>query len=117
MYLTEGEKVSLHGGPNALDTKIFEKIEQKDSTLFSPLELEALKKSDYSSAIFTFTEEDGFNGFPGALRYEVLFSVIDPPKTPAATNSTHVDLGAILIVYRARLTEPGKVTPINLTQV
>jgi hypothetical protein len=76
--------------------------------------LEALKTSDLSNTILTATMADGNNGFPGSLHVEVLFVTIDPyqPATPA-----QIELGAILIVYRARLTEPGKITPVNLTQV
>lgn len=109
--------MSLHGGPNALDTVVFDKIDAKDSVLFSPRELEALKKSDFSHALLTATLADGNNGFPGTVRTEVLFVTIEPSKTPTASASTQIELGAILIVYRARLAEPGKVTPINLTQV
>jgi hypothetical protein len=98
-----------------LDTVIFDKIDARDSLLFGPRELKALKTTDLSNTILTATMADGSNGFPGALRIEVLFVTIDPsqpPMTPA-----QVELGAILIVYRARLTEPGKITPVNLTQV
>jgi hypothetical protein len=113
--ILEGDKVSLHGGPNALDTVIFDKIDAKDSLLFGPRELEALKTSDLSNTILTATMADGNNGFPGTLRIEVLFVTIEPSQPPVAP--VQAELGAILIVYRARLTEPGKITPVNLTHV
>jgi hypothetical protein len=117
MSTVESEKVSLHGGPNALDTVLFETIEAADSTLFSAAELRALKTTDYSNALFTTTVPDGSNGFPGTLRIEVLFAVIDPTTIPAVSPGKYADLGSALIVYRARLTDSGTITPINLSQV
>lgn len=72
---------------------------------------------DYSNALFTTTIPDGDKGFPGTLRVEVLFVVIDPAETPAVSPGKYAELGSLLIVYRARLTEPNRITPINLTQV
>lgn len=112
----ERGKVSLHGGPNALDTVLFETLKAADSALFSAAELQDLKTTDYSNVLFTTTIPDGSNGFPGTLRIEVLFAVIEPTTTPAVSPGKYADLGSALIVYRARLTDSAKITPINLTQ-
>ncbi|PVF98019.1 galactose mutarotase-like protein, partial [Serendipita vermifera] len=113
----EGEKVSLHGGPDTLDSLLFDQLKPEESTLFSPKELAALQTADFANAIFTATLGDGHNGFPGTLRVEVLFAVIDPPTGgEASAQKDYVELGSLLVVYRARLAEPGKVTPVNLTQ-
>lgn len=118
-FSTEGSKqiVSLHGGPNALDTVLFEQIKPEASVLFGPAELAALKATEYSSTIFTATMPDGHNGYPGAVRVETLIALVDPAQVPEISAPQHVDLGSILIVYRARLAEPNQITPINLTQV
>ena len=100
-----------------MDTILFETIDRTKSTLFSAAELDELKAKDYSNALFTSTMADGANGFPGTLRIEVLFVVIDPAETPAVSPGKYAELGSLLIVYRARLTEPNQITPINLTQV
>jgi aldose 1-epimerase len=106
----------LHGGPSALDTVLFETIKPANSILFSAAELQALKLTDYSNALFTATTSDGSNGFPGTLRIEVLFALVNPFQMPAVAPGKYADLGSALIVYRARLMESGTITPINLTQ-
>lgn len=53
---------------------------------------------------------DGEEGFPGTLRVEFLVGL------QAATGNA-ASLGSVVLVYRARLEEQGKVTPINMTQV
>jgi aldose 1-epimerase len=112
----EGEKVSLHGGPSALDTVLFETIKPANSILFNAAELHDLKLTDYSNALFTATTPDGSNGFPGTLRIEVLIALVNPFELPAVSPGKYADLGSALIVYRARLMESGTITPINLTQ-
>jgi aldose 1-epimerase len=108
----------LHGGPDTLDAFKFDQLKPEESTLFSPKELAALQTADFANAIFTATLGDNHNGFPGTLRVEVLFAVIDPPAgADASPDKDYVELGSLLVVYRARLAEPGKVTPVNLTQV
>ncbi|KIM33294.1 hypothetical protein M408DRAFT_61830, partial [Serendipita vermifera MAFF 305830] len=112
----ESEKVSLHGGPNALDTVLFDTIDATKSMLFSAAELADLKKTDYSNALFATTMADGSNGFPGTLRVEVLFVLVEPTTTPAVEPSKYAELGSLVVVYRARLAETNQITPINLTQ-
>lgn len=115
----ESDKVSLHGGVNALDSLLFTQLKLQESTLFSEKELRRLHELDYSNALFTATLPHNSNGFPGTLRVEVLFALIDPATLPVVSNPDvpkHVDLGSVLVVYRARLAEPNIVTPINLTQ-
>ncbi|KAG8821415.1 hypothetical protein FRC17_009834 [Serendipita sp. 399] len=115
----ESDKVSLHGGPNTLDAMLFESLKLPESKLFSETELRALHATDYAHQLFTATLADNHNGFPGTLRIEVLFTVINPEEIPVVSNPNvekHVSLGSLLVVYRARILEPSKVTPVNLTQ-
>ncbi|KAG9039486.1 hypothetical protein FS842_003150, partial [Serendipita sp. 407] len=115
----ESDKVSLHGGPDTLDSMLFETLKLPESKLFSETELRALHATDYAHQLFTATLGDDHNGFPGTLRIEVLFTVINPEQLPSVSNPNlpaHVNLGSLLVVYRARILEPSKVTPINLTQ-
>ncbi|CAG7855098.1 SubName: Full=Uncharacterized protein {ECO:0000313/EMBL:CCA70298.1} [Serendipita indica DSM 11827] len=106
----ESDKVSLHGGVNALDSLLFTQLKLQESTLFSEKELRRLHELDYSNALFTATLPHNSNGFPGTLRVEVLFALIDPATLPVVSNPDvpkHVDLGSVLVVYRARLAEPN----------
>ena len=124
--------MSLHGGPNTLDSIEWTLIPTTSSELFTPSELESLamleKDRDAlglpnklrelfrSSAIFTATSPDGHNGFPGKLHLEALFAVLPRASTPDPS-APEYQLGQILIVYRAKLLNSGIVSPVNLTQV
>lgn len=131
-WRTEGEKVSLHGGPNTLDSTEWTHIPTTSSKLFTPPELESLARLERdrdalglpnklrelfrSSAIFTATSPNGHNGFPGTLYLEALFAVLPRASTPDPSAPDY-QLGQVLIAYRAQLLEPGIVSPVNLTQV
>lgn len=124
--------MSLHGGPNALDNTEWTHIPTSSSKLFTPSELESLAKLERdrdalglpnklrelfrSSAIFTATSPNGHNGFPGTLYLEALFAILPRASTPDPSAPDY-QLGQILIAYRAKLLEPGIVSPVNLTQV
>jgi aldose 1-epimerase len=107
--------VSLHGGPTGYDAVVWEKIGLKESKLFSKGELEHVSslneedESESSYALFTYTSPDGDQGFPGRLRVETFLALV-PGK---ATDNV---MGSVVIFYRAKLEEEGKVTPVNLTQ-
>ena len=64
--------------------------------------------------VFSLVSESGDQGFPGKLLVEVLVSLVDP-KGPQ-TSQPELNLGAVVIVYRAKLLDEATVTPINLTQ-
>lgn len=124
--------MSLHGGPDALDSTEWTLIPTSSSKLFTRPEIESLAalESDRdglglpnklrelfrSSAIFTATSPNNHNGFPGTLYLEVLFAVLPRASTPDPS-APEYQLGQVLIVYRAKLLEPGIVSPVNLTQV
>jgi len=131
-WRTDGEKVSLHGGPDTLDSTEWTHIPTSSSKLFTHPELESLatlerdrdalgipnklREPFRSSAIFTATSPNGHNGFPGTLYLEALFAVLPRAITPDPS-APEYQLGQILVVYRAKLLEPGIVSPVNLTQV
>lgn len=84
--------------------------------LFGDAELRTIESEVASATIFKCISEDGEQGYPGKLRIEVLIGLLQPESSrPSA--SGELNLGSVLFIYRARLLEAGKVTPINLTQV
>ncbi len=83
-----------------------------------------------ATSIFKFTSPDGDQGYPGTLYVEVLLALTEPPAVPEpqspaggsrfsnrSTSQEERLLGSVIVVYRAKLLEEGKVTPVNLTQV
>lgn len=105
--LTEGDAVSLHGGPVGWDAlpwtvtttpKLFSEAEKS--------QINALPEG--SAAIFHLRSPAGDQGFPGTVDAEVLVALVP---------GTGETLGSAVIVYRAKLEEPNTVTPVNLTQV
>lgn len=68
-----------------------------------------------SAVVFRRVSEDGEEGYPGRLLVEALYALV-PPKGDQISREEQ-NLGCLVIVYRARLVDEGKVTPINLTQV
>jgi len=70
-----------------------------------------LKARDPSSyAIFRLVSPDGDQGYPGKLVTETLIALVDGEGGSQS-------LGAVAIVYRAKLEDEATVTPVNLTQV
>ncbi|PSR73726.1 hypothetical protein PHLCEN_2v10445 [Hermanssonia centrifuga] len=120
----ESPSVSLHGGPIGFDSLPWTPIplpyfpsaqDEGDARplLFTNAELETIQSELQTSVLFYRISEDGEQGFPGKLRVEALVGLVDP-RGPAT--GEEYPLGSVVIVYRARLEEEGKVTPINLTQ-
>lgn len=115
----ESPSVSLHGGVQGFDARVWEPIlNVRDTKLFTKNEVAYVESelAGQSAVVFTRTSEDGEEGYPGCLRVEVLVALV-PPKGKAVEDSGAYCLGSVVIVYRAKLEDEGKVTPINLTQV
>lgn len=116
----ETPNVSLHGGQIGFDEKFWEPIPIPSSAgeveSFSDTELRTIESEVATATIFKYISEDGEEGYPGRLRVEALIGLLQP-ESSRASHMGEIHLGTILIVYRAKLLEEGKVTPINLTQV
>lgn len=116
----EAPNVSLHGGQVGFDEQFWEPIPVPPSPgevkLFSEKELDTIASEVATAAIFKYISEDGEQGYPGKLRVEVLIGLLQP-NSSRAYDSGEFNLGSVLIIYRAKLLEEGKITPINLTQV
>ncbi|OBZ66205.1 Aldose 1-epimerase [Grifola frondosa] len=112
----ESDTVSLHGGRRGFDDYTWEPLADPSAAeLFTKAEADTIQARVPSSAVFTRVSEDGEEGFPGRLRVEVLVGLLQPEGAPTLTQKEW-NLGSVLLVYRAKLLDPGKVTPINLTQ-
>ena len=116
----ETPNVSLHGGQVGFDEKLWEPIPVPPSPgevkLFGDKELSTIASEVATATVFKYISEDGEQGYPGKLRIEVLIGLLQPDSS-RASDSGELNLGSVLIVYRAKLLEEGKVTPINLTHV
>lgn len=116
----ETPNVSLHGGQVGFDEKLWESIPVPPSPgeveLFGDKELSTIASEVAAAAVFRYISEDGEQGYPGKLRVEALIGLLQP-DSPRPADSGELNLGSVLIIYRAKLLEEGKVTPINLTQV
>jgi aldose 1-epimerase len=116
----ETPNVSLHGGQVGFDEQPWEPISVPpgpgEVELFSDEELSTIASEVATASIFKYISEDGEQGYPGKLRVEVLIGLLQPDSS-RASDSRELNLGSVLFVYRAKLLEEGKVTPINLTQV
>ncbi|KAI0755969.1 galactose mutarotase-like protein [Irpex lacteus] len=113
----ERETVSLHGGVTGWDSVPWTPLlDPSQIQLFTPKELETIgaELQPPSAVVFTRTSEDGEEGFPGRVRVEVLVALAPPKGNQVEKEETN--LGAVVLLYRAKLEEEGKVTPINLTQ-
>ncbi|KAJ3548486.1 hypothetical protein NMY22_g1244 [Coprinellus aureogranulatus] len=103
----ETPRVSLHGGPVGWDAVVWTKVDEP--SLFTKAETGKLKSLDPASyAIFRLTSPDGDQGYPGKVIAETLLALVNPEADGS--------LGAVTIVYRAKLDDEATVTPINLTQ-
>ena len=116
----ETPNVSLHGGQVGFDEQLWEPIPVPpgpgEVELFSDKELSTIGSEVATAAIFKYISEEGEQGYPGKLRVEAFIGLLQPDSS-RASDSGEFNLGSVLIVYRAKLLEEGKVTPINLTQV
>ncbi|KAI0693410.1 galactose mutarotase-like protein [Cytidiella melzeri] len=113
----ESPTVSLHGGVKGWDSLVWTPLlDPSEIQLFTPEEVQTLgaELQPPSGVIFTRTSEDGEEGFPGKVRVEVLVALV-PPKGNQIEHA-ETNLGAIVLLYRAKLEGDNKVTPINLTQ-
>ncbi|KAK7682610.1 hypothetical protein QCA50_014410 [Cerrena zonata] len=113
----ESPTVSLHGGPTGFDSQVFTpQVDLSSVQLFTAKEKSEIeeKYNNGSGMVFSLISESGDQGFPGKLLVEVLVSLVEP-KGPQTTQP-ELNLGAVVIVYRAKLLDEAVVTPINLTQ-
>jgi len=115
----ESPSVSLHGGIDGFDEKLWQPIlfppSPGDICLFSDKELGTLASQVATAALFKAISEDGEQGFPGRLRVEVLVGLTQPTAIRGAKKGEW-NLGSIILIYRAKLIDDKKtVTPINLT--
>lgn len=109
-------RVSLHGGPKGFDDVDWDVIHPMEATLFGDKEKISIG-SIPAAVVFRHTSPDGDQGFPGTLLIEVLVGLINPGQSAPETIQGEYHLGSILFVYRAKLLDEKKATPINLTQV
>ncbi|KAI0351752.1 galactose mutarotase-like protein [Trametes cingulata] len=115
----EAPTVSLHGGPKGFDAHPWEPlVDPTTAELFTPAELATIQTRLPTSVIFRRISEDGEEGYPGRLLIEALVGLAQPEGAPNVTadGKKEWNLGSVLIVYRAKLLDEKKVTPINLTQ-
>ncbi|KAI0635548.1 galactose mutarotase-like protein [Trametes polyzona] len=115
----EAPTVSLHGGPKGFDAYPWEPLPDPTSAeLFTPAEIATIQTRLPTSIIFRRVSEDGEEGYPGRLLVEALVGLAQPEgaPNPTADGKKEWNLGSVLLVYRAKLLEENKVTPINLTQ-
>ena len=116
----ESPVVSLHGGRQGFDSHAWEPLPHPGAaTLFTPAERAWLESEapGQSAVVFARTSEDGEEGYPGRLRTEVLVALVPPRGKAIEEENGGWCLGSVVVLYRAKLEDEGKVTPINLTQV
>ncbi|CDO71819.1 hypothetical protein BN946_scf184939.g43 [Trametes cinnabarina] len=115
----EASTVSLHGGPKGFDAYPWEPLPDPNAAeLFTPAELATIQTRLPTSVIFRRVSENGEEGYPGRLLIEALVGLAQPEGAPnqTADGKKEWNLGSVLLVYRAKLLDDNKVTPINLTQ-
>ncbi|KAI0790063.1 galactose mutarotase-like domain-containing protein [Abortiporus biennis] len=113
----ENPEVSLHGGPSGFDSKEWTPLlDPSESQLFSQAEVQTIMGTmpAGSAIVFRRISEDGEEGFPGKLLVEALVGLVQP-SGPQVQQEV-LNLGSVVLVYRAKLLDKAKVTPINLTQ-
>ena len=106
----------MHGGPKGFDDVDWEVLHPSQAELFNDEEKITLGILP-ASVVFKHISPDGDQGFPGTLHLEVLVGLLNPTQTEIDNAKEEYPLGSILFVYRAKVLEEGKVTPVNLTQV
>ncbi|KZT00930.1 galactose mutarotase-like protein [Laetiporus sulphureus 93-53] len=112
----ESPSVSLHGGPVGFDSLPWEPLmDPSQAELFTQAELATAMAEIPAACVFRRISEDGEEGYPGRLLVEVLVGLVQP-KGPPVNEGKEWNLGSVLIVYRAKLLDEGKVTPLNMTQ-
>ncbi|RDX56960.1 galactose mutarotase-like protein [Lentinus brumalis] len=115
----EKPTVSLHGGVKGFDQYVWEPlVDPSASQLFTPAELATIQTRIPTSIIFRRISEDGEEGYPGKLLIEALVGLAQPEGLPNQTpdGAKEWNLGSVVLVYRAKLLDENKITPINLTQ-
>ncbi|TFK83746.1 galactose mutarotase-like protein [Polyporus arcularius HHB13444] len=115
----EKPTVSLHGGVKGFDQYVWEPlVDPSASQLFTPAELATIQTRIPTSIIFRRISEDGEEGYPGKLLIEALVGLAQPEGPPNQTpdGAKEWNLGSVVLVYRAKLLDENKITPINLTQ-
>ena len=113
----ESPTVSLHGGITGWDLQPWEPLPDPSAAqLFTPAEISRLQADAPTSIIFRRESPDGEEGYPGRLLVEVLVRLAQPQGKPTEDGKLW-KLGSVLLLYRAKLLDEGKVTPINVTQV
>jgi len=117
---TESPEVSLHGGADGFDRRVFQVVPTTETSsyhLFSDAE-KAVAQLLPASTVFKLTSPAGDQGYPGALDVEVLLALTEPSSSGAVSDGEERELGSLIIVYRARLAEgqAKTLTPVNLTQ-
>jgi aldose 1-epimerase len=117
----ESPSVSLHGGLEGFDEKVWEPIpfppDLGQIVLFSEVEIDTIASEIPTACFFSSFSEDGEQGFPGRLLVEVLVGLMQPKAAVKAVKGEW-NMGSVVLVYRAKLVGSKEtVTPINLTQV
>ncbi|GJE89745.1 galactose mutarotase-like protein [Phanerochaete sordida] len=115
----EKPTVSLHGGVQGFDAHVWEPLlDPSEAQLFTPAE-RATIQADFpgqAGVVFARTSDDGEEGYPGRLRVEVFVGLAGPRGKAIDEATGEYCLGSLVVVYRAKLEDADKVTPINLTQ-
>ncbi|KZT23155.1 galactose mutarotase-like protein [Neolentinus lepideus HHB14362 ss-1] len=112
----ESPTVSLHGGTTGFDYVPWTQLQPSGSKLFSSEEISTISSDLGASSLWTYTSKDGENGFDGTLYTEVLIGLLSPSKPTSIAKEPEYLMGSVVIIYRAKLLDEGKVTPLNLTQ-
>ncbi|EPQ52513.1 galactose mutarotase-like protein [Gloeophyllum trabeum ATCC 11539] len=112
----ESPTVSLHGGTTGFDSVPWTPLQPSGSKLFSSAELATINGDLGASSLWSYTDKDGENGFDGTLYTEVLVGLLSPSNPPSIARGDEFLMGSVVIVYRAKLLDQGKVTPLNITQ-
>jgi aldose 1-epimerase len=110
----------LHGGEDAYDQRTFTRLDiagkgGEAPSIFSAKELKKIAALP-AAEVWTHTSPSGDEGFPGTLRIEVLTALIGSSTPSSQDPQSEYPLGAVLIIYRAKLIDGTTPTPVNLTQ-